>query len=469
MSQEQRDRVMKKLRGEAADLLIATDVAARGLDIPQLTHVINFDVPSAPEAYVHRIGRVGRAGREGVAITLAEPREHRLMRNIEQLTKRKIEIAPVPTRRRPARAPPRADARVAARGDRRRASSSASAVVVESLADEFDPMQVAMAAVKLLLGERGARARGGLPGRSPPGGERRFEPRATDRRAPGRGDGRTPRAEAPGADRPRPGMTRLFIGGGREMGIRPQDIVGAITGEAGISGARGRRDHHRRPLLAGRGPRRARDEVVGALRGRPVKGRKVTVRLERGAAGGAPRPRERAWGRPTKRDDQRPAAQARRPRPTLPLKRGGALLAGAKMIASRAMDIGVPKEIKAEENRVALTPAGTAALVAHGHRVFVERGAGAGSGLPDARYAAAGAQICADADETWAKSQLILKVKEPVGPELAPSARGPDAVHLPAPRGERGADARAARRAASPRSPTRRCSSTTARCRCSRR
>jgi len=82
------------------------------------------------------------------------------------------------------------------------------------------------------------------------------------------------------------------------------------------------------------------------------------------------------------------------------------------------MDIGVPKEIKAEEKRVAITPAGTAALWHHGHRVFVERGAGDGSGLLDARYADAGAQLCADADETWQRSQLILKVKEPVGEEL---------------------------------------------------
>src|SRR3712207_2986424 len=75
MSQEQRDRVMSRLRGGTADLLVATDVAARGLDIEQLTHVVNYDVPSAPESYVHRIGRVGRAGREGVAITLAEDRK----------------------------------------------------------------------------------------------------------------------------------------------------------------------------------------------------------------------------------------------------------------------------------------------------------------------------------------------------------------------------------------------------------
>ncbi len=77
LSQAQRDRVMKRFREQAVELIIATDVAARGLDIKHLSHVFNYDVPSAPEAYVHRIGRTGRAGREGVAIILAEPRELR--------------------------------------------------------------------------------------------------------------------------------------------------------------------------------------------------------------------------------------------------------------------------------------------------------------------------------------------------------------------------------------------------------
>src|SRR5437868_1889092 len=97
LSQEQRDRVMGRLRGGSADLLIATDVAARGLDIDQLTHVVNYDVPSAPESYVHRIGRVGRAGREGVAITLAEPREHRMLKTIERVTRQRISVEKVPT------------------------------------------------------------------------------------------------------------------------------------------------------------------------------------------------------------------------------------------------------------------------------------------------------------------------------------------------------------------------------------
>ena len=97
MSQEQRDRVMGRLRGGAADLLVATDVAARGLDIEQLSHVINYDVPSSVDTYVHRIGRVGRAGREGVAITLAEPREHRMLKTIERATKQKITVEKIPT------------------------------------------------------------------------------------------------------------------------------------------------------------------------------------------------------------------------------------------------------------------------------------------------------------------------------------------------------------------------------------
>jgi len=100
MNQEQRDRVMARLRSGTAELLVATDVAARGLDVDQLTHVVNFDVPSAPESYVHRIGRVGRAGREGVAITLAEPRQRRLLDNIERLTKqtsaRNVHWGPAP-------------------------------------------------------------------------------------------------------------------------------------------------------------------------------------------------------------------------------------------------------------------------------------------------------------------------------------------------------------------------------------
>jgi ATP-dependent RNA helicase DeaD len=97
LSQAQRDRVMRRFRSGQADILIATDVAARGLDIPDVTHVINYDIPESAEAYVHRIGRTGRAGRHGEAITLVTPRETRWLRQIERIVKARIEPKRLPT------------------------------------------------------------------------------------------------------------------------------------------------------------------------------------------------------------------------------------------------------------------------------------------------------------------------------------------------------------------------------------
>jgi ATP-dependent RNA helicase DeaD len=97
MDQEHRTRVVERLRSGRTELLVATDVAARGLDIDLLTHVVNHDVPQSSEAYVHRIGRVGRAGREGVAITLVPPSKVHAMRAVERLTGQPVEFAPVPT------------------------------------------------------------------------------------------------------------------------------------------------------------------------------------------------------------------------------------------------------------------------------------------------------------------------------------------------------------------------------------
>src|SRR5689334_18470798 len=82
------------------------------------------------------------------------------------------------------------------------------------------------------------------------------------------------------------------------------------------------------------------------------------------------------------------------------------------------MIVGVPKEIKPGENRVAMLPSGVSAFVAHGHQVLVEKGAGEGSGILDAQYRAAGAQILSSAKRVWDRAELIIKVKEPIGPEL---------------------------------------------------
>ena len=274
MSQEQRDRVMKKLRSGAAELLIATDVAARGLDVDQLTHVINFDVPAAPAAYVHRIGRVGRAGREGVAITLAEPREHRMLKQIERLTKQKIEIEKIPTV---------ADLR-ARRLELTRAGLEESLledkldafrVVVETLAEEYDVMDVAAAAVKLAHELSGAAVDEEEIPDAPAVHDR---PERASKSRNGGGDDRPRR----GAQKHQSaGMTRLFIGAGRAAGIRPQDLVGAIANESSVPGRDiGAIEIADRFSLV-EVPEPFADEVITALRASSIKGRRTNVRRER--------------------------------------------------------------------------------------------------------------------------------------------------------------------------------------------
>ncbi|GII32702.1 DEAD-box ATP-dependent RNA helicase CshA [Planotetraspora mira] len=281
MGQEQRDRVMGRLRTGTADLLVATDVAARGLDIEQLTHVINYDVPSAPESYVHRIGRVGRAGREGVAITLAEPREHRMLKTIERVTRSRIEIQKVPTI---------ADL-LARRLELTRAAIHESIledddldrfrVVVETLADEFDVMEVALAAVKLAHESTGAAAdEEEIP-------EIALSPTRGRRDVGGRdGGGRDggPRDDRRGRGASRGGMARLFVGAGRSARIRPQDLVGAIAGETRVSGRDiGAIEIADRFSLV-EVPEAAVEEVIDALRRTTIKGRKVTIRRDRDAS-----------------------------------------------------------------------------------------------------------------------------------------------------------------------------------------
>ena len=269
MSQEQRDRVMGRLRGGTADLLIATDVAARGLDIDLLSHVINYDVPSSVDSYVHRMGRVGRAGREGVAITLAEPREHRMLKTIEHATKQKIAVEKIPTvadLRERRLDLTRAALRESILGD----ELDSFRVVVESLAEEFDVMEVALAAVNLAhTAIGGPDDEEDIPDvvvSSPTKGRTR-----NDR------SGRNQRANAGGG----PGMTRLYVSLGREVGLRPQDLVGAITGETSLSGRNiGAIEISGRFSLVDV-PEGAAEEVIAALRDTKVRGRRATVRRER--------------------------------------------------------------------------------------------------------------------------------------------------------------------------------------------
>ena len=97
MGQSQREKVLRKFKSKKITLLCATDVAARGIDVDDLTHVINFDIPHDTEAYTHRIGRTGRAGKKGIALTFVTKKDERKIRNIERATKSKIKKVEVPT------------------------------------------------------------------------------------------------------------------------------------------------------------------------------------------------------------------------------------------------------------------------------------------------------------------------------------------------------------------------------------
>jgi ATP-dependent RNA helicase DeaD len=272
MQQRQRDAVMNRVRSQKTDLLIATDVAARGLDIEHLSHVVNYDLPAAPESYVHRIGRTGRAGRTGTAITLAEPREHRLLKSIEAVTKQKIEVATVPTVA-DLRARRLELTRASVRERILAADFDDVRVVVEQLAEEFDLVEIAAAAMKMAHAALG----GDAPDREIEESRAEGPPKGGRRDVPSSGPGRrgVPSA-APDFNR-----TRLWIGAGRKAGIRPGDLVGAITGEAGLSsdvlGGIEIRDNFSLVEV----PEAHADEIVAALKKSSIRGKKVTIRRDR--------------------------------------------------------------------------------------------------------------------------------------------------------------------------------------------
>jgi ATP-dependent RNA helicase DeaD len=303
LSQDQRDRVMQKFRSRKTDLLIATDVAARGLDVKHVSHVVNFDVPVDAESYVHRIGRTGRAGREGVAITFAEPREHRLLRNIERATAQRIEIATVPTV---------ADLRVR-RLELARATLREALIdggfepfrgIVESLAEEYDVMDIAAAAVKLLeahndedeadipnaeiRAERPPRDDGKRPffRERPAGGERAAE-RSSARPARPDASERKPAAKAgvkAGAKaRATPAWTvaRLWVGAGRKAKMRPGDLVGAIANEVGIDASSIGSIQIADTFSTVEVPEEIAEDIIAALKATKIKGLKVSVRRDR--------------------------------------------------------------------------------------------------------------------------------------------------------------------------------------------
>ena len=244
MTQQAREATITRLRNGSLDILVATDVAARGIDVPRVSHVINYDIPNDPEAYVHRIGRTGRAGRAGTAILFVAPRERRLLAAIERATRQKMTPMELPSKAAVGR---KRDEQFKARLTDALAGGGLrpfEVLIEEYITEhEVDAHQVAAALASLLQGE-GPTANRSAPEpavESPAGPERarRGAPADRPKKAPappaaGKGGDRPARSAGPAGDDDQPELELFRLAVGHEHNVKPGDIVGAIANEADL-------------------------------------------------------------------------------------------------------------------------------------------------------------------------------------------------------------------------------------------
>jgi ATP-dependent RNA helicase DeaD len=240
MVQKQREKMIERLKAGTLDVLVATDVAARGLDVDRVSHVINYDIPYDPEAYIHRIGRTGRAGRTGDAILFVAPRERRMLATIERATRQKIELLELPTTEMVN------NRRIAAFKQKITDTLASEELafmqgLVEQYQREHDvpALEIAAALAKLTIGDQPMLLKA-EPKRSPRAQreEHGDRPRHRDDRLPHHGGQQRSRSERPArvGTPPAEDMERFRIEVGRSQGVAPGNIVGAIANEAGIDG-----------------------------------------------------------------------------------------------------------------------------------------------------------------------------------------------------------------------------------------
>jgi ATP-dependent RNA helicase DeaD len=230
MSQALRERAIENLKNGKLDILIATDVAARGLDVDRITHVVNFDIPYDTESYVHRIGRTGRAGRTGDAILFVSPREKRLLANIEQATKQKVEEMQLPSTEfinntRINKFKQRITDTLAAE----ELSFYSQLINQYQVEHDVPALDIAAALAKLMQGDTPLLLK--EPSKKPRKDSDRE--RSDDSRRGGERD-RGPKREKGRASSVEMEMFRIEVG--HSDGVKPGNIVGAIANETGIDG-----------------------------------------------------------------------------------------------------------------------------------------------------------------------------------------------------------------------------------------
>jgi ATP-dependent RNA helicase DeaD len=266
MAQKDRERTVDRLKKGDLDILVATDVAARGLDVERISHVVNYDIPNDTEAYIHRIGRTGRAGRKGEAILFVAPRERRMLSAIERATRQKIEPLQLPStemvnNKRISNFKQSITDTLAA-GD---------LVFIHGLLEQYrlehdvPAMDIAAALAQMAMGEQPLLLEPEKPGRH----RQENEPRGK------RGESRKKKPQTS----PGKGMERFRVEVGHQHNIKPGNIVGAIANEAGLAGKYiGHIDIHATHSFVDL-PKDMPDDVFQDLRNLRVRGQRMNISL----------------------------------------------------------------------------------------------------------------------------------------------------------------------------------------------
>lgn len=243
-SQSQREAVMKKFREGRIDVLVATDVAARGIDVSNITHVINYSIPQNPELYIHRIGRTGRAGRTGVAITFVTPREDRQFRFIQQIAKTRITRGRLPSPQDIMNTKvERLKDKIQEFIDDKRFDNYLT--MVEKLLDGLQPIEVAAALLKFQIEGFGAAS--------------------------------IPRDEVSFDEDDSNGIAKLFLTIGKEHRIGPGDIIKLIVDNTGLSSKAIGNIKILEKFTFVEVPRNSVEKVIDALQKSIIAGRKIRV------------------------------------------------------------------------------------------------------------------------------------------------------------------------------------------------